>query len=107
MVCQYGSEITPSRKKAGGKEGNATFARCFHFTDIRYERLFCQMFQTNIVCLQLGLCLKAEIHELHSGFLNETLIPNYALMAKEEDTLITENSVTDLYKLLVFITLSF
>lgn len=69
--------------------------------------LFCQTFQTNIVLLRLVLCLEAEIHELHCGFLTEIVIPNYALMGKEEDTLIMENSVTDLYKLLVFINLSF
>lgn len=40
LVCQYGSEITLKRKKAGGKGGNTTFVRCFHFTDIKYEQSF-------------------------------------------------------------------
>lgn len=65
------------------------------------------MFQTNIAFLQLGLFLTDEIHEFHNGFLTRTVIPNYAVMAEEEDTSIMENSVTGLYKLLVFINLSF
>lgn len=65
------------------------------------------MFQTNIAFLQLGLFLTDEINEFHNGFLTRTVVPNYALTAKEEDTSIMENSVTGLYRLLVFINLSF
>lgn len=56
----------------------------------------------------MGLCLEVENHKFHRGFLAGATFLNYALvMSKEKDTLITENSVTDLYRPLLFINLSF
>lgn len=48
------------------------------------------------------------MHRFDGRFLTGSMIPNYALvMSKEKDSLIIENSATDIYKSLVFINLSF
>lgn len=48
------------------------------------------------------------MHRFDGGFLTGSMILNYALViSKEEDSLIIENSATDIYQSLVFINLSF
>lgn len=100
-----GHKLSPTERRQEGRKEMQLLQDVSTSLTLDMNSLCCEIFQTNIVCLQLGLCLKAEIHESHNGFLIGTVIPNYALMTEEEDTLIMENSVTDLYKL--FINISF
>lgn len=87
-----GQKLAPIERQEGKKEIQL-LQDISTLLALDMNSLFCQMFQINVVCLQLVLCLKAEINELHSGFLSGTVIQNYG---EEEDTLIMENSVTDL-----------
>lgn len=105
LVCLYGSEMTPCRKRKGRRWIFLKIFSILLMLDTNSYSLFSQMSEIEVCSWDFE---GWNLQKFHRGLLIGSMILNYTLVISEEkESLIIDNSATDIYKSLVFINLFF